>query len=304
MLARRFYNDAVRDTRALRAVLFTRIFGLAGRAALPDYFEIAEYPAPHRPAEPGPQPGWCCSIAPIGCCCCPAPTRRWIRAGGSPQVAESRPVRSCRHRPPGTRRGDRPAARRATSWSDRSGDGWRGSPSPGSTTSRPSSISPRRSSIDDRSAPDAVAATTPPVGGGGRRSVARFGVSGRSRWRTELDVSGHTDLERLTLTGHRWWTAEDADDHRRAGLSGRLAQRLPEVLGLVAIRQRPGAGRRGRLTSARRRVAGPDHAIGVRSATKSRHPGGSATVTRSAGPSVIEPPDPTDGARARALEEL
>ena len=48
VLARRFYNDAVRDTRALRAVLFTRIFGLAGRAAMPDYFEIAEYP--HRPA--------------------------------------------------------------------------------------------------------------------------------------------------------------------------------------------------------------------------------------------------------------
>ncbi len=47
VLARRFYNDAVRDTRALRAVLFTRIFGLAGRAAMPDYFEIAEYP--HRP---------------------------------------------------------------------------------------------------------------------------------------------------------------------------------------------------------------------------------------------------------------
>ena len=48
VLARRFYNDAVRDTRALRAVLFTRIFGLAGRAAMPDYFEIAEYP--HRAA--------------------------------------------------------------------------------------------------------------------------------------------------------------------------------------------------------------------------------------------------------------
>src|SRR6476646_2032044 len=46
VLARRFYNDAVRDTRALRAVLFTRVFGLAGRAALPEYFEIAEYP--HR----------------------------------------------------------------------------------------------------------------------------------------------------------------------------------------------------------------------------------------------------------------
>ena len=41
-LARRFYNDAVRDTRALRAVWFTRLFRLAGRAELPDYFEIAD----------------------------------------------------------------------------------------------------------------------------------------------------------------------------------------------------------------------------------------------------------------------
>ena len=44
VLARRFYNDAVRDTRALRAEWFTRMFGLAGRTALPDYFEIAESP--------------------------------------------------------------------------------------------------------------------------------------------------------------------------------------------------------------------------------------------------------------------
>lgn len=42
VLARRFYNDAVRDTRALRGEWFTRVFGLAGRAVLPSYFEIAE----------------------------------------------------------------------------------------------------------------------------------------------------------------------------------------------------------------------------------------------------------------------
>jgi 8-oxo-dGTP pyrophosphatase MutT (NUDIX family) len=41
LLARRFYNDAVRDTRALRASWFTRFFRLAGRAVLPEYFEIA-----------------------------------------------------------------------------------------------------------------------------------------------------------------------------------------------------------------------------------------------------------------------
>ncbi len=48
LLARRFYNDAVRDTRALRSDRFTRMFRLAGRAQLPDYFEIAEY----NPAAP------------------------------------------------------------------------------------------------------------------------------------------------------------------------------------------------------------------------------------------------------------
>lgn len=41
-LARTFYNDAVRDTRTLRAVRFTRWFRLAGTAALPDFFEIAD----------------------------------------------------------------------------------------------------------------------------------------------------------------------------------------------------------------------------------------------------------------------
>jgi 8-oxo-dGTP pyrophosphatase MutT (NUDIX family) len=43
VLARRFYNDAVRDTLALRAGRFTRFFRLAGRAKAPQYFEIAEY---------------------------------------------------------------------------------------------------------------------------------------------------------------------------------------------------------------------------------------------------------------------
>lgn len=43
-LAKRFYNDAVRDTRALREAWFTRLFRLAGSAALPEYFQVTEYP--------------------------------------------------------------------------------------------------------------------------------------------------------------------------------------------------------------------------------------------------------------------
>lgn len=47
VLARRFYNDAVRDTRALREARFTRFWRLAGSAAMPQYFELTEYPERH-----------------------------------------------------------------------------------------------------------------------------------------------------------------------------------------------------------------------------------------------------------------
>ena len=42
VLARRFHNDAVRDTLTLRERRLVRLFRLAGTAALPSYFEIAE----------------------------------------------------------------------------------------------------------------------------------------------------------------------------------------------------------------------------------------------------------------------
>lgn len=42
LLARRFHNDAVRDTLALRERRAVRLLRLGGRAALPNYFEIAE----------------------------------------------------------------------------------------------------------------------------------------------------------------------------------------------------------------------------------------------------------------------
>jgi 8-oxo-dGTP pyrophosphatase MutT (NUDIX family) len=42
LLARRFHNDAVRDTLALRERRMVRLLRLGGKAALPSYFEIAE----------------------------------------------------------------------------------------------------------------------------------------------------------------------------------------------------------------------------------------------------------------------
>jgi len=40
LVARRFYNDAVRDTRALRARRMPRLLRLAGHVALPQFFDI------------------------------------------------------------------------------------------------------------------------------------------------------------------------------------------------------------------------------------------------------------------------
>jgi 8-oxo-dGTP pyrophosphatase MutT (NUDIX family) len=48
LLARRFHNDAVRDTLALRDRSAIRLLRLGGTAALPSYFEIAERAEPTR----------------------------------------------------------------------------------------------------------------------------------------------------------------------------------------------------------------------------------------------------------------
>ena len=46
LIARRFHNDSVRDTRALRGRRLVRLLHLGGLAPMPAYFEIAERAAP------------------------------------------------------------------------------------------------------------------------------------------------------------------------------------------------------------------------------------------------------------------
>ena len=46
MMARRFYNDAVRDTRHLGERRVVRLLRLGGHAVLPEYFEITERVTP------------------------------------------------------------------------------------------------------------------------------------------------------------------------------------------------------------------------------------------------------------------
>ncbi|MED5815322.1 NUDIX domain-containing protein [Mycolicibacterium sp. 050232] len=52
LLARRFHNDAVRDTLALRERRAVRVLRLGGTAALPTYFEIVERPDSQAEANP------------------------------------------------------------------------------------------------------------------------------------------------------------------------------------------------------------------------------------------------------------
>jgi hypothetical protein len=57
LIARRFFNDAVRDTRTLRARRMPRLLHLAGRRALPQFFDIDDSslfaPDGARPDPPG-----------------------------------------------------------------------------------------------------------------------------------------------------------------------------------------------------------------------------------------------------------
>jgi hypothetical protein len=49
LIARRFYNDAVRDTRTLRARRMPRLLHLAGRRAMPQFFDIDDTLPVHPP---------------------------------------------------------------------------------------------------------------------------------------------------------------------------------------------------------------------------------------------------------------
>ena len=81
LLARRFHNDAVRDTLVLAERRMVRAFRLGGTAPLPTYFEIAERPHAQVHGDTAgsttaPRRGWCCSTRAARCCCCAARTRR------------------------------------------------------------------------------------------------------------------------------------------------------------------------------------------------------------------------------------
>ena len=212
LLARRFYNDAVRDTRALRAVWFTRLFGLAGRAALPDYFEIAERSAKVEPAGP---------VEPLRRTAARVllvddEQRVLLLSGTDPQV----------------------------------GSRWWITPGGGAEKDEPLAQTAVRELAEEtglRLRPDEL------IGPVWRR-VARFHFTGVDYEQTEfyfvaaaaggaqtepVDASGHTGDERLTLTGHRWWTPDALSTTDEEVYPRQLAARLPDVVAVLRSRSVP-----------------------------------------------------------------
>lgn len=241
VLARRFYNDAVRDTRALRAVWFTRVFGLAGRAAMPDYFEIAEYPrtadAPLRRTAArvvllddadrvlllsGTDPQ--------------VDSRWWITPGGGVETGEELAGTALREltEETGIRLGREqligPIWRREAAFTFTGVDYLQ---TEFYFTARVPRAAPAR---------QAASAELPFDGHPGDRVAVPTGTMVADQPAEPLlDISGHTDLERLTLTGHQWWSVTALADTEEMIYPVELASRWDDILSALRSGNAPTA---------------------------------------------------------------
>ena len=239
VLARRFYNDAVRDTRALRAEWFTRMFGLAGRTALPDYFEIAESPGTPLPVRrtaarvvlldeanrilllSGTDPA-------VG-------SRWWITPGGGVEAGEDLPHAAVRELAEETGlhlRSDEivgPIWRRTARFVftgiayEQTEFYFAGRPP------RPDILRSNGTAAGS----DAVNGSAADGGQSGDN------VAGFDTGAAPVSSERHTELERRTLTGHRWWEAHELSTTDEAVYPVELAHRVDEVRAALRSRLAP-----------------------------------------------------------------
>ena len=230
VLARRFSNDAVRDTRALRGEWFTRMFALAGRAALPDYFEIVESattPLPVRRTAArvvlldhsdrilllsGTDPA-------VG-------SRWWITPGGGLETGEDladAAVREVAEETGFRLTGD-----------DLVGPIWRRTARFAFT-----GIQYEQTEFYFAARPPTPAAVSVSDGAPGNPEVTAGPAGPADIAASAVSTNGHTDLERKTLTGHRWWGLPELSVTDEAIYPVELSARVDEVRAALTSRIAP-----------------------------------------------------------------